>query len=112
MGCTVQATVENGEVCDARGQACKRGVAFAREELLDPRRMLTATVALKGGVLRRSPVRSERPLPKAMLLRAAEVLRSVTLQAPVAQGQVVVADILGSGVDIIASRDIAAEVLS
>jgi len=39
-------------------------------------------------------------------------LRSVTLQAPVAQGQVVVADILGSGVDIIASRDIAAEVLS
>ncbi|MHB9032272.1 MAG: DUF1667 domain-containing protein, partial [Anaerolineae bacterium] len=90
-----------------KGQACKRGIAFAKEEILSPHRMLTTTVRVIAGELPLVPVRSRSPLPKGLLLRAAVALRNVELQAPVQQGQLVMADILGTGVDIIASRDIA-----
>ncbi|MHB1295464.1 MAG: DUF1667 domain-containing protein [Anaerolineae bacterium] len=107
VGCTIGATVEGGELLEVHGQACKRGQAFVREEITNPRRTLTTTVRVRGGTLPLVPVRSNAPLPKGQMLRAAEALRSVTLDAPVEAYQVVVADILGTGVDVVATRAIA-----
>lgn len=106
MGCTLRARVEGGEVIEVSGQSCKRGLAFAREEILAPHRTLTTTVQVRGGVLPLLPVRSRAPLPQALLLPAADVLRHIVLQAPVQMHQVIVPDILGSGIDIIAGRKI------
>jgi CxxC motif-containing protein len=61
-----------------------------------------------GGELPLAPVHSSEPLPKNLLLAAAHELRSLRLNAPVQMGQVVLAGILGSGVDIVASRPIRA----
>lgn len=54
------------------------------------------------------PVVSLQPLPKSDLLRAARCLAEASVSAPVEEGQVIVADLLGLGVDIIATRSIAA----
>ena len=107
MGCTMHVVVADGQVQAVTGQSCKRGIAFAREEVLSPHRMLTTTVTVRNGTLPLAPVRSRSPLPKALLLPAAAELRKIVLCAPVQQGQLVTANILGSGIDIIASRDIA-----
>ncbi|MFP3896672.1 MAG: DUF1667 domain-containing protein [Anaerolineales bacterium] len=107
VGCTLQAVVEGDELIEIEGGRCSRGADFVREELTDPRRTLTTTVQVEGGILSLVPVRSEAPLPKALLLDVARALREVVLTAPVVQHQVVLEDALGSGVDIITSRSIA-----
>lgn len=106
VGCTIEATVEDGALAKVEGAACKRGQAFVREELTAPKRMFTSTVRVMDGALPLVPVRSATPLPKEMLLAVAAHLRRLILVAPVVEHQVVVRNVLDTGVDIIASRDL------
>jgi CxxC motif-containing protein len=108
VGCTITATVEGTELIAVEGQACQRGIDFVREELTAPKRTLTTTVRVAGGVLPLVPVRSREPLPKGIVLDVAARLRKVRVPAPVAAHQVVLADALGSGVDIITTRTVPA----
>ena len=50
------------------------------------------------------PVVSKTTLPKERILDCAAALRRVIVEAPVSEGQVIVENILGLGVDIVASR--------
>lgn len=108
VGCTLEAAVEGEQLIEVQGQACRRGIAFVQEELTAPRRMFTTTVRVRGGVLPLAPVRSREPLPKGLLLRVAKELRKVVLDAPVREHQVILANALNGGVDIIASREVGA----
>ena len=108
VGCALDAVVEGSELVELQGQSCKRGVAFVQEELTAPKRMFTTTIRVRGGVLPLVPVRSRGPLPKGLLFQVADHLRSVVLEAPVHEHQIILADALHSGVDIIASREIKA----
>ena len=91
------------------GNSCEKGEKYGKTELQNPTRTLTSTVRLLGGQLRRCPVRSSVPIPKAQLLAAAAALEDVCLTAPVEIGQVAVKNILNSGADIVVTRNIAAE---
>jgi CxxC motif-containing protein len=105
MGCELTVTVEDGAVTNVTGNTCPRGAKYAKDEVTAPKRMLTSTVAIEGGVLPLLPVVSADVLPKERVLDCAAYLRGVKAQAPVKAGDVIVADILGLGVNIIASRD-------
>lgn len=105
MGCEMTVTIENGAVTSVTGNTCPRGPKYANDEVTAPKRMLTSTVAIDGGVLPLLPVVSANVLPKERILDCARYLRGVKLQAPVKTGDVVVENILGLGVNIIASRD-------
>lgn len=105
MGCLLTVTLEDGKVVKVEGNTCPRGETYAHQELTDPQRMLTSTVRVEGGALPLLPVVSKSTLPKGRIMDCAEALRSVAVQAPVKTGDVIVSDILGLGVDIIASRD-------
>lgn len=108
LSCEGEVAVENAVVISVRGYSCRRGEKYAGEEAVAPRRMLTATVRVTGGELPLLPVVSAAPLPKAAVLACARRLAGLTVAAPVREGEVVCADILGLGVDIVASRDIGA----
>ncbi|MCB0162554.1 MAG: DUF1667 domain-containing protein, partial [Caldilineaceae bacterium] len=95
-------------IVEIRGFSCKRGQEYAAQEHVDPRRVVTTTVAVDGGTLARLPVRSAGTVPKALVRDACRALRAVHMHAPVRMGDVVLADILGTGVDIVATRDMAA----
>lgn len=103
MGCEMTVTVENGKVIDVKGNTCPRGAKYANDEVTAPKRMLTTTVRIEGGMLPLLPVVSETVLPKEKVLDCAAFLRGVTVKAPVKTGDVIVKDILGLGVNIIAS---------
>ncbi len=105
LSCELTATVEDGVVTNVTGNSCPRGAQYAKEELTAPTRMLTATVRIEGGRLPLLPVVSAKKLPKGRVNDCAEALRSVSVKAPVRTGDVIAADILGLGVDIVASRD-------
>ncbi|MBC7264572.1 MAG: DUF1667 domain-containing protein [Chloroflexi bacterium] len=105
MGCRIRAICENGELRDAEGQACKRGLEYVRTELTDPRRMVATTVRVRGGRWPLVPVRTAAPVPKAGIPTILNLLREIEVQAPVTLGQVILADAAGTGIDVIASRD-------
>jgi len=104
MGCEMTVTIEDGKVTNVTGNTCPRGPKYAADEVTAPKRMLTTTVAVEGGLLPLLPVVSSTVLPKERVLDCAAYLRGVKVQAPIKAGDVVVKDILGLGVDVIASR--------
>lgn len=100
--------MRDGAVVNVTGFNCERGRNYAREEVIAPKRMLTTTVRVEGGQLALAPVASSQPLPKEQLLRAARCLAETSVKAPVAEGQIIVANLLNLGVDIVATRAVAA----
>ena len=107
MGCPMTVTLEDGAFVSVTGNTCPRGAAYAEKEVTDPRRMVTTTVTVTGGTEVRLPVRTKTDVPKGRIFDVLEALKSVSVPAPVAVGQVVLADAAGSGVDVIAARDVA-----
>ncbi|EGS31789.1 MULTISPECIES: DUF1667 domain-containing protein [Megasphaera] len=105
MGCLLTVTLTDGAVTDVKGNTCPRGEIYAHQELTNPQRMLTSTVSVQGGVLALLPVVSKTTLPKGKILECANELRNISVEAPIKTGDVIVSNILGLGVDIIASRD-------
>lgn len=104
LGCEMTVTIEDGAVTGVTGNTCPRGPKYAHDEVVAPKRMLTSTVRVNGGLLPLVPVVSKTTLPKERILDCAAVLRQVIVEAPVSEGQVIVENILGLGVDIVASR--------
>jgi CxxC motif-containing protein len=88
---------------------CPRGKAYAIEEMTAPTRMLTSTVVVEGGILKRLPVKTSKPIPKGLLQEVMSILDEVTVKAPVTVGTVLVEDLLGTGASIVATRSMVAE---
>jgi len=111
LGCRLEVDDVAGDIVEVRGFACKLGDEYARQEHIAPQRMVTTTVGLRGGPWARLPVKTSRAVPKGQVRAICKALRSTQTTAPVRLGQVIVANILNSGTDIIATRDMpAAEV--
>ena len=104
MGCHLTAEIENGVVTRVTGNTCRRGEDYAKKECVAPMRTVTGTVALRGGRLPVLPVRTNGDVPMEKVLAVAEALRSAVAQAPVRAGDVVLRNVCGTGVDIIAVK--------
>ena len=107
MGCQLTAEVENGVVTQVSGNTCKRGDAYARRECVAPARTVTGTVAIEGAAAPVLPVRTDGEVPKAQVFAVAEALRTATAHAPVAIGDVVLPNVCGTGVNVVATRPMA-----
>ena len=109
LGCGLTVTLDDsGEVLKVEGNTCPRGESYARSEVRDPRRVFASTVRVKGGKLPVCPVRSKTPAPKGKLFAIAREVAELEVNAPVKIGQVLIHNVCGSDVDIVASRDLAA----
>lgn len=105
-GCEITVTVENGEAVSVAGNRCKRGEPYAKAEVVNPVRTLTALVRLDGGECAMCPVKTSKPVFKKDLTVLAEKALAVTVKAPVKCGNVLVADFDGNGADLLAARSI------
>jgi len=103
-GCTLRVKHEGKQVLEVL-DGCKRGEEYAICELQDPRRMVASTVRVDGGLHPLVPVYTKQAIPKHLIPELARALRNVEVPAPVKINQVVLADALGTGIDVVASRD-------
>jgi CxxC motif-containing protein len=100
------------EVCrterglDVRGNQCEKGIDFATEEVLYPKRNLATSVPVKGSQTRLVSVRLSDRVPREMLFPILREIAKLRPEPPVRRGQVLIADVLGTGVDVIATRTI------
>lgn len=102
-GCLLTAEVENGTVT-VRGNACPRGAAYAETECTHPRRTVTSTVRVSNRENTMVSVKTREPVDKADMFKVIERLRAAAVSAPVAIGDIVLADVCGT--DIVATKEI------
>lgn len=105
VGCRLQVDMQKGEVIRVTGNQCKRGEKYARQECIAPQRMITAVIPVAGSKMPLS-VKTRTPIPKERIFDCMQALSQVKLTAPVVAGTVILADICGTGVDVIATKNV------
>lgn len=108
LGCPLTVTLDNGEVVKVEGNTCPRGEAYAKKELTNPTRIVTSTVKVKGGMLAMASVKTAGDIPKGKIFDCVKAIQDIELPAPVTIGQVVLPDVCGTGVDIVATKNVPA----
>ena len=106
LGCMFTVEMDNGEVVNVTGNTCPRGKTYAEKEVTNPTRIVTSTVVVEGGVAPMVSCKTAADIPKGKIFDVTEALKDVKAQAPVAIGDVLLADVAGTGVDIVATKNI------
>lgn len=105
MGCPVTVEMEGDEIVSVSGNTCPRGDAYARKEVTNPTRIVTSTVKVEGGLVDMISVKTKEDIPKDKIFDCVRALKGVTVKAPVHIGDVILADVAGTGVDVMATRN-------
>lgn len=109
MGCELTVELDGSQIINISGNACKRGELYARKEITAPTRIVTSSVKVTGGSAEMVSVKTKTDIPKGKIFDCMKCLRDITVSAPVRIGDVIVRDAAGTGVDIVATKDIAAD---
>ena len=107
MGCLMTVEMENGAVISVSGNTCKRGDDYARKEVTHPTRIVTSSVRVTGGTIPMVSVKTAHDIPKEKIMDIMACIEHVTVAAPVKIGDVIVANAADTGVDMIATKNIA-----
>ncbi|MCR5290476.1 MAG: DUF1667 domain-containing protein [Treponema sp.] len=88
------------------GNTCKRGETYGRQEVENPQRIVTSTVTVANGAYIRCPVKTDKTIPKGLMFEAMKSLNHIQIPAPIALGQVIVANVCNTGANFIATKAI------
>lgn len=106
LGCPLTVELAGAEVVSVSGNTCKNGEKYARKELTNPTRIVTSTVRVSGGTLPMVSVKTASDIPKGKIFDCVRALKAIDLTAPVTIGQVVIENVAGTGVDVVATKNI------
>ncbi|WP_369298480.1 DUF1667 domain-containing protein [uncultured Neglectibacter sp.] len=110
LGCALRVELNDaGEVVSVSGNTCKRGEEYGRREVTAPVRMVTSTVRVTGGKAAVVPVRTATDIPKGKIFDCMDEIRNAVVAAPVEIGDVVIENVAGTGVSIVASKAVERE---
>ena len=104
VGCEIDVVHDGSKIISMEGNKCEKSEEFVTQELIEPMRILTTTVRIRGARLPVIPVRTDKSVPKRLFPGVMKQLRRVKLQAPINMLDVVVRDVLCTGADIISTR--------
>lgn len=103
LGCQISVNLRDGAIEDISGYTCRRGLEYARSEVTEPVRTITSTVRVNGGKRPVVAVKTKSPIPKDKIQECMDIIFGLSIDAPVAIGDVVCDNIAGTGVDLVAS---------
>ena len=104
-GCVTKVWKEKGDI-KIEGKICKKGKDYIKQEYIEPKRMLTSTVVVERSPVKRLPVRTREAIPKIKLFIVMDQLSEIRVKPPVKIGDVIVSNLLNTGIDLIASDDL------
>ena len=108
MGCLLTVTLDGGEVKEVKGNTCAKGDIYARKEVVNPTRIVTSTIKIEGGDKERISVKTANDIPKSKIFDVMKEIDAAKATAPCKIGDVLVKDVAGTGVDVIATRNVEA----
>ena len=94
----------NEETLEVTGNNCPKGEDFARAEITNPVRVLTTTAVIESETESMLPVRTKDPIPKKSMSAAMKAIKNIRVKAPVEVGDIIVEDLVGTGVPLIATK--------
>mgnify|MGYP004552184889 FL=1 len=106
MGCPIVVEMEDGKVLSVTGNTCTRGESYARKEVTNPTRIVTTTVRVDGGKVPMINVKTEQDIPKDKIFECIAALRGVTMKAPIHIGDIILENVAGTGVNIVAAGNV------
>lgn len=106
MGCFLEVTYDTDKITGVKGNECPRGKEYAEKEIFHPERIVTTTVRIKGAAIPILPVKTTRSVPKGLGAKVVKAASKITVKAPVKLGDVIIADVLGTGADLVATRTV------
>lgn len=106
IGCMITVTDGPDGTLQITGNTCNRGAEYAQKELTNPTRIVTSTVRVRNGKQTVVSVKTKEDIPKGKIMDCVEALKSVELEAPVCIGDVALADVAGTGVDMVVTKDV------
>jgi len=106
IGCKILVRTDGTRFELLDGNKCKKGIDYARNESLDPRRMLTSSVLVKNGEWPLVSVKSSQPVPKDKVFSVLKEIKRTTVNAPVKSGQTIIKNVSNSKIDIVATKSI------
>ena len=105
-GCEIEVNYTTKEDAVITGYTCKRGIPYAIDECFEPKRTFTSSVKITGTDRRMLPVRTTGPIPKELLMKAADAVAAITLEVPVKCGDVIVENFLDTDVKLVAAMSL------
>ena len=106
IGCEITVEIVDGLVTRVTGNRCPRGEVYARQEAVDPLRVLPTSVKVIGGDRPLVSVKTDQPVPKRLISQIMDYVRTISLDAPVKIGQVVTDDLSGTEARLVATREV------
>jgi len=88
------------------GNRCNRGKEYGIKEILEPSRVLTSRVLLKNGPMSRLPVKTDGVIPETLVEECMDIIKITEVSAPIEKGHIIIENILGTGVNVIAARKV------
>ncbi len=109
LGCPMTVTLnDEGEVEKVMGFTCRKGDVYARKEVVNPTRTVTSIVKVTGAKNGERTVscKTKTDVPKSKIFDVVRDLRNVTVHAPIQIGDVIKANVGGTGVDMAATKEV------
>ena len=108
MGCQITVELEGEEILSVAGNTCAIGDKYARNEVLHPERTVTSTMVVDGGDRPRVSVKTAANIPKDKIFQCMKEIDAVRATAPIAIGDVLLPNVAGTGVDVVATKNVSA----
>lgn len=105
-GCEIEVEYEGDSIIEVSGNLCDQGMEYVRGELFSPERGVTSLVSVRNGVLPLVSVKTSKPIPKDRIFDLMDAIADVEVDAPIKIGDVIVENILNTGVDLVATKNV------
>lgn len=106
LGCSISVSLsDNGEVSELLEIHVKKEKNM-QEGGYKPSRVVTSIVKINNGDVNMVSVKTAEDIPKGKIFDCMEALKKITVTAPVQIGEVIIKNVCGTGVDVIATKKV------
>ncbi len=96
LGCEMEVDFSKDKINSIKGNTCKRGAEYCKNEITNPLRTVTTTVRCENGDM--LPVKTDRPIPKDKIFEVMKIINNSIAYFPISVGDVIIEDVFGSNV--------------
>lgn len=106
IGCNLEVLIEDGKVIEVKGNSCTKGKVYGEKECTNPTRIVTSIIKVKEGKISMVSVKTEKDIPKDRIFQCLKELKGVVVKAPVRIGDVIIDNVAGTGINIVATKNV------
>lgn len=94
------------ETIKVSGNLCPKGEIYGKEEILAPKRVVTATALIESKIQKRIPLKTVAPINKNLIFDLLKEIYTFNLKPPIKIGDTIIKNFKNSGVDIVATTNL------